>query len=252
MDWYTQLTHLLWLAPPILQVGIVAAMVRYRTFRQFPVFMTYTIFISCFSVTTFIISRFGDEVYKLYFYFYWTGRWIEMLLSFAVASEIFSHVFRPYPGLAKLGRLLFRWSVAIVILVTLLTTLWAKGGDKSPLISRILLMDRALSLVECGLLFALFALASYLGLSWRNYDFGIALGFGLYGTVSLVGATLRMQFGPDFDDTLRILGPLTYNFCVVIFAYYLLRPEPARASVPMRPSASLRDWNAELVRLLQR
>ena len=93
------------------------------------------------------------------------------MLRFALIYEIFNRIFDPYPALAELGRILFRWGVVVLLLVAVAVAARAPN-DSTPLLSGIHVANCAVSLMQSGLLVFLFLFSSYFGLSWQNYVYG--------------------------------------------------------------------------------
>lgn len=236
-----------WIAPAVLQALIVVFMIRRRLLREFPLFLTYTVFEVVYFSIRFPIYL--QEDYGHYFYISWFGKAIEMALGFAVIYEIFQHVFRPYPALAQLGKILFRWGVVILLFIVVVAT---ASNPTHGLPEAFTLLERGLSIIQCGLLLLLFLFSSYFKLSWRHYVFGISLGFGLFGTILLASTALHAELGSSFDEASNWIEPIAFNCAVLIWISYLLRPEPVQRSVEFKPEDGLKEWNHELLRLLHR
>lgn len=239
--WYAK-----WIAPAVMQALILVVMIRRRLFREFPLFLVYTAFEVVYFACRFPLY-FQENAYTKFFYISWTGKAFEMALGFAVIYEIFRHVFRPYPALAQLGKILFRWGLVVLLFVVTIATASADGNG---VIQVLVLIERGLSIIQCGLLLLLFLFSSYFGLTWRHYVFGIGVGFGLFGTIALATAALHAQFGHVFDDPANLIESVAYNCSVLIWISYLLRPEPVQRSIDFRPGDGLQEWNHELLRLL--
>ena len=105
-------------------------------------------------------------------------------------QEIFKDAFRPYEALRDLSVILFRWSALVVLLVGVM---WAINGnhksDNGAIVDAILLAERSVRLMQCGLVFFLLLFSEYLGISRRSPLFGISLGFGLFAAVNMLVAT---------------------------------------------------------------
>lgn len=243
--WYAR-----WIVPPCLQAFILVVMIRRRLFREFPVFASYTAFEILLFCVKFSIFLLGDQYYRAFFYASWVLKATELALGFAVVYEIFSHAFRPYPAIRKLSGLLFKWALGILLFLVVIASASAPISGGSETVFNLFLLARALWIMQCGLLLLLFLFSSYFGLSWRHYIFGITLGFGLYGTTELVLAVLRTRFGPSWDGVFNNVAPLAYNCSVLIWVSYLLRPEPVQRSISFKSEDGLREWNHELLRLL--
>lgn len=112
-------------------------------------------------------------------------------------------------------------------------------------------LDRAANILQCGLLIGLFLLSSYLGLSWRSYIFGIALGVGIIASVALAVSAIQSQVGYTYNVYLNYLTMVTYHCSVLIWMFYLLAPErSAQYTVKPTPEIDLESWNQELQRLI--
>jgi hypothetical protein len=91
-------------------------------------------------------------------------------------------------------------------------------------------------------------------LSWDRLSFGILAGFGISACVHLATWGIIANAGPsEHTRTLfAFLNMATYQFCVLIWLYYLLVPQKvvSKSVVPL-PENNLAVWNRELERLLQ-
>jgi hypothetical protein len=186
---------------------------------------------------------------------YWQVAWIALSVSialrFAIIHEIFAQVFRPYPGLKELSRLLLLWGSVVLVLVAVGVAAYAPGDTTPPILAGIHVVDRAVGLVQSGLLVFLFLFASYFRLSWKSYVYGIAVGMGMFASVDLATSAIRVASGPgDGSFVLSFITMATYHVCVLIWLAYLLVPESARRAVGELPAHDLEEWNAALQRLL--
>lgn len=244
------IAYVLWIAPAALQVLIVSAMLKRRLVREFPIFFAYTTFHVVRAIALFLLRH--QLASWDYFYSYWTAQAASSVLGFAVIYEIFSHVFRSHEALRTLGFMLFRWVAAVLLLVAVVAAASAPGSDTNQLMAGVVILERSVRVVQCGLLFFLFLFSSSFGLSWRHYVFGIALGFGLFASVELVAVTMRAHFGSVADATWSLVNSAAYNCTVLIWVGYLLGPQPAQRAVQMPPKAEIDEWNQALLQLIRR
>src|SRR4051812_13287263 len=172
----TPLDYALWLAAPVFQLAILAFMRRRKLSAEFPFFFTYTAFQVLSVAVLFTIFHFTPNNY---FYAYWTSAALGIMLGFAVIHEIFSYTIRPYIGLRELGNLLFKWAALLLVLVGALLATSSSGMSSRQLISAIVDVERGVRLMQCGLLLFIYLCSSYLGLTWKNFACGLALGFGI-------------------------------------------------------------------------
>src|SRR5208283_6144746 len=154
--------------------------------RDYPYFFYYTI-LSVVNEPVLYVALRGS--YTLYYYGYWVSIALTALISFAVLNEIFQNAFRPYEALRDLSVILFRWSALVILLVAVMYAINSgNSADSGPITNTILLAERGVRLMQCGLVFFLLLFSEYLGISRRNPLFGIALGFGLFASVNMLVA----------------------------------------------------------------
>jgi hypothetical protein len=243
--------YYLWIAPHILLAVIVMLMIRRRLYEQFPIFLLYTVFeFLQFAVLLAVFIHSGslsDERYRGAFL---VGTAISAALRFGIIYEIFNEVFRNYDALRDLGRASFRWATVFLLLIGV--ALAGTHGSGADAFLRIVpTLDRTVYFMQCGLLVFLFVFSSYFGLSWRNYAYGIALGFGVLASLELANYAVRSQITTG-SYLLDYLGMATYHLCVLIWIFYLLGQELDNYRMQKKlPEHDLEVWNEELQRLLR-
>lgn len=212
--------------------------------REYPFFFDYTVLQVISDPVLAIIS---SHSYRIYFYAYWVNMGLSILLSFAVLQEIFKDAFRPYEALRDLSIILFRWSALVVLLVGVM---WAiNSAHKSQpyvILDVILLADRSVRLMQCGLVFFLLLFSEYLGISHRSMLFGISLGFGFFASVNMLVATAASHHGMLQQGALSEINSAAYLVSVMIWFGYGLAAAPARSKVAEEFLQRSKDWNSVL------
>jgi hypothetical protein len=235
---FSRIDYILWLASSLCQVGVLVALFKRGLYREYPYFCNYTI-LQVLS-TTFLLCVKGSL--PLYYYGYWVSNALCVLISFAVLQEIFKEAFRPYEALRDLSVILFRWSLLVLVLVGgmwAISTIHSQGRDS--ITDVVLLADRSVRLMQCGLVFFLLLFSEYLGISRRHVLFGIALGFGLFASVNMLVATGMAH--PGHAAVLRRVNMAAYDVAALIWlAYTALAPSRSAALAAMRSQ----DWNSAL------
>jgi hypothetical protein len=250
MTAYRFFWYYFWIAPHVLQLAVVNVMIGRKIYREFPMFFLY----SCFEVvqfaTLFIMSRWDAITPAQFAGTYWIGMAVSTALRFGIIQEIFAHVFKNYAALEHLGRMLFRWATAVLLLVGVIAAAYAPA-ESGRLYYSLVVIDRSVSIVQCGLLFFLFVFAGYFSISLRQYGFGIALGLGIFASVELVSAAVRTSVSTTIGtDVLSFVTMGTYHCCVLIWLFYLLAPQTERVAGEL-PSHEIEQWNMELRRLIR-
>jgi hypothetical protein len=241
----------LWIAPHVLQVALAVMMVRRRLAKEFPAFFLYTVFEVLQFAVLFALSRI-DAVSAEQFATVWlAGGALSIALRFAVVHEIFRNVFRTYPSLDEFGALLFRWATAVLMVVAVALVAYTAGDKLDRFSVAITVVDRAVSIVQCGLLVLLLLLSRFFSCTWRSYVFGIALGLGFFASVQLGISAIRAQIGVTVaSDLFNYISMGLYHCCVLFWIVTLWWPARVETRVSEVPAHNLGHWNDALQRLL--
>lgn len=236
--------YVIWVTGPLLQIGVLIAMVRRGLHRDYPYFFNYTILqVVGEPILYFIYPR----SYPVYFYAYYFNIALSVLISFAVLQEIFRDAFRPYEALRDLSVILFRWSALVVLLVAVM---WAINtshkSENGGIVDAILLAERSVRLMQCGLVFFLLLFSEYLGISRRSLLFGISLGFGFFAAVNMLVATGMAHHGILGHAMLRHINSGAYLIAVVIWLGYTLAAAPSKSKVAEAALARSKDLDIAL------
>lgn len=199
--------------------------------RKFPVFFAYIVSqLAIFAVLFPIyLYRESPQGYTRYFYAYWVGAAISLAIGFKVIHEIFLDVFRPYHTLKDLGTVLFKWSALVMLLVAGVVAASSPAGTNAPVTQAVITVQRCVRVIQCGLILFLLVFSKYLGVSWRQHSFGIALGFGGYASIELAASALYTG-GQIHPDTVSILDITAYGFAIMSWIIYAALERASRDS----------------------
>ncbi len=251
MDLHRLLFLYLWIAPHVLQVALAVMMVRRKLMREFPAFFAYTVFEVLQFLVLFAIAKLASSPDEPYAVAWLAGGAVSCALRFAVVYEIFDHVFRNYPTLQELGTVIFRWATVVLLIVAVVLVGYATGRELNRVDFAISVVDRIITVVQCGLLVLLLLLSRFLNFTWRSYAFGIALGLGFYASVELALSTIRTELGLHTAiDIFEMLSMGVYHCCVLFWVVALLLPQRGSKPVTSVPEHNLDHWNSALQRLL--
>jgi hypothetical protein len=231
-------------APSLIQIAIVVAMFRNNSRKRFFMFWTYTIFQILLTGILMVVFQRGDMEY---FFVYWAGAAMSAFLGFAVIYECFSEAMQPYETLRDLGRLLFRWAAIVMAIVGFVFILSTPSGTEHTLfVQNILIVERAIRIIQCGMLLLLYLFSHHVGITWRNQLFGVVLGFGVYASLNLVMYSLRSRFGEDWNSSAAIFNSVSYLLTTGIWGVYMLAPAAERTLVRNAAPLVIERWNTEL------
>jgi len=222
---HPQLENALWIAHPALQLCIVAAMLWRRMHKTFPVFLTYIASQVLIFAILFPIRRWGT--YEAYFYTYWICAGAALVIGFMVIHEIFLDIFGPFHALKDLGSVLFKWAGLVMLLLAGVVAAASPASSHGPLVQSVLTVQRCVRVIQCGLVLFLLIFSKYLGVSWKQRSFGIALGFGSFAIVEQVSVGLRAS-GYLREDHMNLIILFAYNTAILVWFGYMAAKQMAR------------------------
>ena len=237
----------------VVAIGLLApllvVMLRQNLHRQTPIFFSY--------VTFDAVGLFAIYVFALWFppIWYWNGAWVQndiaLVLAFATITEVFGKLFSPYPGIRRLAQSVMLWSaVLLAVGAFLLVVFFHQIVYTTSVLTVLLLVERSLRIIQLGLILVLFALSKYLHLRWKNFVFGMTLGFGFFALIVLACNVVRAYYGQMVAGAVHITTGIGYCLSVAIWLAYALQPEAAMIPIVSLPSHELEKWDLALSRLL--
>ncbi len=232
--------YVLWWGEPALMSMIAVAMFRRRLNRDFPFFFNYVIL----QILTFVVE-FPLRGWSNYYYVYWMFSALSVAVSFAVLLEIFKEAFRPYEALRDLSLILFRWCALVVLLVAGMWAVTSWHPEADGITSAILLVNRCVRVMQCGLVLFMLLFSEYLGISRRNVVFGISVSFGFYAAVNMLVTTALSHHSVLSKLALNRINSSAYLTSAVIWLGYALLPSTVRSGARQPAQASLR-WDYAL------
>ena len=167
-------------------------------------------------------------------------------MAFAVLHEIFKDAFRPFEALRDLSSILFRWAALVVLLVAGMSAVTASNSNQVDTVTNtILLVQRNVRVMQCGLIFFLLLFSEYLGISRRHVLFGVAVGFGFFAAINMLVATALSHATVLKRSTLTELNSAAYVISCLIWLGYVAYPRTLRAGESASEARS-KDWNDAL------
>jgi len=243
----------LWFAAQVLQLAVLVCMYRRRIQNSYPAFFYYIVLeVLSDPFLTLAQARSGASLPWAYTYYfgYWATVCLTALLSFFVLQEVFRDAFRPFEALRDLGTILFRWAALVLLLVAGMSAIAAFNAPTDvkhidDITGTILLVDRNIRVMLCGLVFFLLMFSEYLGISRRHLLFGVAVGFGFFSAIHMLVATAVAHKTVLTRTTLASINSGAYLVACLIWLYYVANPKTllARQSAA---EARPKDWNEAL------
>jgi hypothetical protein len=226
----------------VAQAAILAILIKRNKRREFPVFFWYNASALIAALTLLVVNMAKPSV-GLYFYLYWGLNTLLMLVEFAVMYEIFVKALKPYSGLIDLGKMLFRWAVAFLLLAAVITTFATHDSTVAKCIAAVSQVERSLRLMQCGLLLLFFLFERRLGLAWRSHTVSIGLGLGFSAALNLSSSYLRTHFA-QWTFALDLVDYTQYLAVISFWSVCFYLREPERNNVLDSPSKLISQrWN---------
>jgi hypothetical protein len=234
----------LWIAPHVLLVALLVAMLAKGMVRRFPFFFSYCLFELIQFAPLYVVSRRWSLSSLEYRITFLVGFAVSIALRFAIINEVFQILLKPNEGLKRLGKDVFRFATVLLLgLGVLLATLHA-GPNR--FLETFALLDRTVSFLQCGLLVVILVFSRYFAILWHRAAFGIALGFGLDQAVELAIAALHFHVDKKVLWP-NLVGMGAYHCTTAIWLLFFLLPERRSGATLMSASEqNLVAWNREL------
>ena len=227
------------------QAVLLAVLIKKKRRVDLPVFFAYNLLATAVAVV--LLGANGYLSTTHYLNLFWSTNGLLAVVEFAVMHEIFVRALKPYSGLIDLGKMLFRWAVAFLLVAAMLTAFATQDTTIGKCVAAIMLIERALRLMQCGLLLLFFLFERRLGLAWRSHTVCVAIGLGVYAALSLSSSYFHTRF-MQWTFALDLFDYFTYLGMVVFWAVCFYLPEPERSNVLDSPSKLIfQRWNDVLV-----
>ncbi len=250
MKYDSNLVRFIILAPILPEYFVAFLVFRRHLQRDVPWFTIYLLLEATSSVVMFALYENGDQV--LYFVTSWLVGFSVYAVAFLVMTEVFRNLLSGYSAIRNIGlKLLFGAGVVLLVAALFVGPLGTEHTNS--VMKMLLLLKRGIMLIQLGMVVVMFAFSHYLGLGWRNHQFGIVLGYGLFAAVAVAEIAYVAQIGAIVSYNLMFIEQGSYFCTILIWMIYFLLPSEKPPSLPpdhVRPE--LERWNEALTELLSR
>src|SRR5258708_2164780 len=106
---------------------------------------------------------------------------------------------------------------------------FSNSFDQSPLVHAITTLQRSVRIVQVGLILFMLLFSSFLGVSRKQFSFGISLGFGLFAGVELMLMALNSG-GFVRPGNLNLINMVTYIIAILIWLCFSLSRKAVRVA----------------------
>ena|SRR5438477_4338277 len=247
------LRYYLWFAPHLLLGAVLIGLTRRKLFRKLPVFLSYLVFNLLQFLTLFALSRMHPFPIVKYRWLLAIGTGINGFLTLAVIYEVANDLLLSRSPLTQSLRSLLRWTAALLLLLAAIVSAILTKFDLGRAINVFQVLDFSASVVQCGLLIAMFLFSRAFHISWRSPAAGVAVGFGVAASLELANAALLGVFGNSGFIATDIVGMAAYHVGVLVWLVYVFLPQraPAFAGAGLQKS-EIEFWDQEVQRMVRR
>jgi hypothetical protein len=210
---------ILTLIGPILTAWLAGLLVWRKLHREFPFFFGYLIA----SVLVPVVRLAVRNDYLTFFKVVWSTEAAYAVLTLLALHEVFRKVFAAFYE----NRWFWLFFPVVVIAISTLAVIYRLGSppaQANEVISLIISLGMAVNLVQALLFVLFFVLVWFNGIGWREYPFGIVMGFAAIAIVIFTVEWARSEFGTKLNVVWSYSHSVAYILAVILWLKTFLRP----------------------------
>ena len=215
---------MLGLISPVLQTCLFFLLIRRRVHKTFPFFVVYTAFAIVAEICK-LALLFRHQNTLPYFYLYWGAEAFYAVLGFLAIHEVFRRVFENFNGLPWF-KFLLPVVGCLMLGISLTIPIVHPAVDTEPLLEGIFSLQIAVRCLQLGIFALIFFLARVFELDYRQYAFGIAVGFGIAAAGILSATLVRTGLGLKYLMFFQYFSSVAYCIAVTVWLASFVRAEP--------------------------
>lgn len=241
-----------WIAPHVLLAVFLAAMLLRKLHARLPTFTAYVVFELVQFLVLLILGVQSPVPLTAYHWVLVCGSAISSLLVLGVIEQLADGLLFSRSSLRRVLRPVLRGILAGLVLIAAVVSgaLWQT--DLETVRNAFETVDFSSSLIQAGMLATLFILTRVLRISWRSWAAGIALGFGVSGSIDLASAGLRAILGSTALRVIDVTQMAGFHVCVLIWLVYAFQSEKKPPFTQKLKQSDLELWDQEVRRMVQR
>jgi len=182
------------------------------------------------------------SLYNLYFFGYFAAYIASAVLILFVCVEIFRSALSSFPGLMKVGIVIFRWAIIVSVILTFSSISFLHRGMRETTADVAFSLMRSVSVLELCLLAFLCLSMNALRLTVRDTAFGMALGFGLMSANDFISASL-ISAHMSLSAPIQLAYEAVVLLSICVWIGYSFVPSRSRKPVVMPASSAIYRWN---------
>lgn len=248
----------LWIAPHLLLLFTLIAILCSKRHRQYPLFVAYlalqlAYFASAFTEDRLIFRHLASR--NLYLWTLIVGLGFSAVAELAVLYKLTTELIFSRLRIASTLKAVVRWGLAFLLLLGTVVAASLGSSSTERLITVFQNLNVIVYLIALGLLLGIILLTKTLSISWRSVHAGIALGFGISAAGELAGSGVLSQLGKNKSGYIAadLVRMSAFHVCALIWLIYVLLPEKRQLGrTPALSVTELENRAAELQRIVER
>lgn len=187
---------IVWISITVLEYSLALMLLRWGGWKRYPVMSVYVTWQAVGGSAILLIAWLGRPMSLSYFVAYYVVTFLANVIALAVAFELYYKVFDPRIGLStwRPRHVVIMISVSLAMAITLGLLLAARNGGSWT--RTMVTMEEVASVALWASFSILLIYSRSLGFNWRPGPAGIAVGFVLYLTISVISVFIRARFSP--------------------------------------------------------
>lgn len=226
--------QVLWWVPLPMLAVLLGMMFWRHSVRSFPWFFVYVFYTILTSILRFVLRN-----HEIYPYLYWYSDAGSAVLGIIVMYEVFRGI-----SYKLLSRSWVNTVFPVIVIATLILTFLrtrAVDTELNTAMSWMIGGQMCARIIEVAMFVLLLIFVAVLGLRWREHQFGISAGFGIYAAFALLASTKYYEIGSKFILWWSVLSVVSYTMAVLIWLWYFSTPIAAEVQSSDEPPLSLQD-----------
>jgi hypothetical protein len=192
LDAIPLLSRIMWISITVLEYFLAFMLFRWDAWKSYPVMSAFVTWQAVGGSAALLLARFGPPI--SYFVAFYVVTILANIMAFAVAVELYYNVFDPRIGLTAWGprHVMIVISASLGLATALGFLLAARNGGSWT--RTMVTMEQVTGVALWATFCILLIYSRSLGFTWSPRPAGIAIGFILYLTISVISVFIRARF----------------------------------------------------------
>ena len=192
-DTFPLFTRIMWISITVLEYFLAIMLLRWDAWKRYPAMSVFVTWQAVGGSAALLIAWLGRPMSMSYFVAFYVVTILAYVIAFAIAFELYYKIFDPRIGLSVWGprHVVIMISVSLGMAITLGVLLAARNGGSWT--RTMVTMEQVMSVALWATFCILLIYSRLLGFTWRPRPAGVAVGFVVYLTISVISVFIRAR-----------------------------------------------------------